>query len=58
MCGIVGAVKIGEAEPYRSAVKRALRKMTHRGPDGEGLKEFVIAKSAERSDEQVTVKPV
>ena len=55
MCGIVGAVKIGEAEPYRSAVKRALRKMTHRGPDGEGLKEFVIAKSAERSDEHVTV---
>ena len=29
--------------------------MTHRGPDGEGLKEFVIAKNAEHSDEHVTV---
>src|SRR5580692_8300293 len=43
MCGIVGSVQVGSAEPYREEVRCAVRAMAHRGPDGEGFREFVLS---------------
>jgi asparagine synthase (glutamine-hydrolysing) len=47
MCGIVGSVQVGGRRPYRDQVNRAIRQMAHRGPDGEGFKEFVFSKSGD-----------
>jgi asparagine synthase (glutamine-hydrolysing) len=44
MCGIVGSIQIGEIEPYRDQVRRAMARLAHRGPDGEGYKEFALAR--------------
>lgn len=46
MCGIVGSVQIDGAESYRVQVRRAMSAMAHRGPDGEGFKEFALSKHA------------
>lgn len=46
MCGIVGSIQTGEHEPFREQVRRAMDHMVHRGPDGEGLEEFVIGNGA------------
>jgi asparagine synthase (glutamine-hydrolysing) len=54
MCGIVGSVQVGSAEPYRDEVKCAVRAMAHRGPDGEGFREFRLSKSAANSGEGST----
>jgi asparagine synthase (glutamine-hydrolysing) len=55
MCGIVGSVQVGGREPYRDQVRRAMRQMAHRGPDGEGFKEFVVSKAVDEAGlEEVT----
>jgi asparagine synthase (glutamine-hydrolysing) len=46
MCGIVGSIQIGEIEPYRDEVRQAMARLAHRGPDGEGYKEFALARGA------------
>lgn len=46
MCGIVGSVQVGGVQPCRHEVVRAMTAMAHRGPDGEGFKEFVLSKHA------------
>ena len=43
MCGIVGSVDVGDLEPDRDQIRRAMNHMIHRGPDGEGFTEFVIS---------------
>ena len=42
MCGIVGSIQTGEHVPLRDAVRRAMDHMVHRGPDGQGLEEFIV----------------
>jgi asparagine synthase (glutamine-hydrolysing) len=42
MCGIVGCIQTGEHVPLRGAVRRAMDHMVHRGPDGQGLEEFIV----------------
>src|SRR5438270_2935163 len=42
MCGIVGCIQTGEHVPLRDAVRRAMDHMVHRGPDGQGLEEFIV----------------
>ena len=54
MCGIVGSVQVGDVEPYREEVRCAMRAMAHRGPDGEGFREFVVSNRAASSEEQST----
>jgi asparagine synthase (glutamine-hydrolysing) len=43
MCGIVGSVQTGEHEPFRRQIRCAMDHMFHRGPDGQGLEEFVVS---------------
>jgi asparagine synthase (glutamine-hydrolysing) len=43
MCGIVGSVQVGGLEPDRDRVRRAMDQMAHRGPDGQGFKEFAVS---------------
>ena len=43
MCGIVGSIHVGGLEPDRDQVRRAMNLMVHRGPDGEGFREFAVS---------------
>src|SRR6516162_4162152 len=43
MCGIVGSIHVGGLEPDRDQVRRAMNLMAHRGPDGEGFREFAVS---------------
>jgi asparagine synthase (glutamine-hydrolysing) len=52
MCGIVGSVQVGGEKPYREEVRRAVRAIAHRGPDGEGFREFVISNRVTSSGEE------
>jgi asparagine synthase (glutamine-hydrolysing) len=54
MCGIVGSVQVGRAEPYRDEVRCAVRAMAHRGPDGEGFREFLLSNPAASPGEEST----
>jgi len=54
MCGIVGSVQVGSAEPYREEVRRGMQAMAHRGPDGEGFREFVVPNRTANSGEAST----
>src|SRR5437763_16866516 len=42
MCGIVGSIQTGEHVPLRDSVLGAMDQMVHRGPDGQGLEEFIV----------------
>jgi len=42
MCGIVGSIQTGEHVPFRDEVRLAMDHMVHRGPDGQGLQEFLV----------------
>jgi asparagine synthase (glutamine-hydrolysing) len=42
MCGIVGSIQVGTLESDRDLVRRAMDHMVHRGPDGQGFKEFAV----------------
>jgi asparagine synthase (glutamine-hydrolysing) len=54
MCGIVGSVQVAPVEPYREEVRRAMRAMAHRGPDGEGFREFTVSNREASSGEEST----
>jgi asparagine synthase (glutamine-hydrolysing) len=54
MCGIVGSVQVACVEPYREEVRRAMRAMAHRGPDGEGFREFIVSNREASSGEEST----
>jgi asparagine synthase (glutamine-hydrolysing) len=43
MCGIVGTIQVAGVEPYRDEVRRTIARLSHRGPDGEGYKEFALS---------------
>ena len=42
MCGIVGSIQTGAHEPFRGEIRRAMDHMVHRGPDDQGLEEFIV----------------
>src|SRR5919109_1079091 len=42
MCGIVGSIQTGEHVPLRDEIRCAMDHMVHRGPDGQGLEEFIV----------------
>jgi asparagine synthase (glutamine-hydrolysing) len=58
MCGIVGSIQIGGVEAYRDEIRHAMACLSHRGPDGEGYKEFALSHGSNskfRGETQATV---